>query len=139
MKSQRQVSRKTAKAKARRKDYVKRKNINKNVPSVVSQERVELYRNKRIAIPERYERPKNARPKIITSKQVFDGEGRPEIEYVGSKLRTVKTKKYHRVSEFDPTKPARDLNNRVVGMIQYPKPRKYAQCKKMRVLPGSKK
>lgn len=104
---------KLQKAKARRKDYERRRNINSNVPSVSHVVSVELLKNKTDQ----------------NGKQMFDDKGRALVEVVGRKEVMEKTKMYklgmfkgegksYRIDRNEPRQPK-------AGMIEYPKSRKW--------------
>lgn len=102
MRSQRSIVRKAAKARARRRDYAWRRNINNNVPTIAKEERKEVYTSKHIP-----------------------GAALPELRHVGYKVVIVKEKDYRFKDPNDPSRPLSDEYGRAIGMIQYPKLRKH--------------
>lgn len=104
MRRARSVHRKAKKAHARRKDFLKRKHINANVPTEVEEERVEVY--------------KTLKPHILKN-------GRANIAHVGYKVKKIKKKVYLHHEIDSRHKPLVDVQQREVGMIQYPISRKY--------------
>ena len=110
MKSQRSITRKTAKRKAQRKDFMKRKHINANVPTIVKEEKVERFRQL-----------KDRDGKVRMQ------NGRPLLEHIGYKTVKVKKPVYRHKKDGNPHKPAVDAEKREVGMIQYPRSRKEDQ------------
>lgn len=109
MKSLRSINRKREKAKARRKDFVRRKNINANVPTTVRFEKKEKYR----------------------SLGGFENDGKtPRLEVAGEKTVAVKSRKYllNRRGIASLPRVENDsisgYGNRVYGMIEYPKRKK---------------
>lgn len=119
MKSLKSIHRKAAKAKARRKDFSRRKNINANVPVVQSSktERVETFRPAKDKLG-RFLPPRN---------------GRAQIEHVGYATRNVpkldRKHIYKNHVKGDVHTPLEDQHNRMIGMIAYPPRRKYRSKK----------
>lgn len=100
MKSQKSINRKAAKAKARRKDFVRRKNINSNVPTIGVEEKVEVFSSKTV-------------------------NGKPQVEHIGYKTKIVKKPVYSHHEKGDLYTPRKDEQLRDIGMIAYPKSRKF--------------
>lgn len=102
--------RRAAKKKAQRKDFIRRKNINANVPTIAKEEKIERYRQLK---------GKDGKVRMHN--------GRPILEHVGYKKVIVKQKVYRHKKNGNPHKPATDVEKREVGMIQYPRSRKEDQ------------
>lgn len=111
MKNQKLRLRKLAKSKSQRRRYEYVRNLNKNVPSVVVEEKHEVYRSK-----------------TENKKQVFE-DGQPVVEHVGYKTVLKKEKRpWHHV-EGDKSKARTDEYNRNIGMAFYTKRRKHMPSK----------
>lgn len=110
MRSQRSINKKAAKARARRRDFVWRKNINANVPMEAYTEKRELYQ----PVVDRH-----------TGRAVISADGRAMIRHVGYKEVTKKLPVYNFHEDGKTHIPQYDDQNRMIGMIQYPKPRKF--------------
>lgn len=130
MKSLRSITRKREKAKARRKDFVRRKHINANVPTIVKEEKVEKYRSvhKDVVV----EKKKGSWRKPIVKKVVYEDDGvTPMLRLAGEKIVRTKEKVYRNHRRGVPSLPARERyslrhsSNRDIGMIEYPKRRKF--------------
>lgn len=115
-KSLKSIIKKREKAKARRKDFVKRSNINKNVPSVEVVHRVPTFSQKK----------ENGK---TVMKTLIDGGIRPEVEHYGYKLVKIKKKVYRQHQLGDENEPAFDANRRRIGMVSFPLIKKYKQKK----------
>jgi len=110
MKAARSIVRKATKARARRKDYVRRRNINSNVPTVDNVVKIEKYKQVR----------------GVDGKVSFmAGTGQPKLRHVGYKQRVEKKKVYLRHEKGNPHEPMKDKDLRIEGMIQYPKSKKF--------------
>ena len=90
-----------------RKDYERRRNINNNVPTDKFKSRKEVYRN--------------------TGKIKSDGHA--ETEHVGYKDIIVKRPHYRNHTKGVPHQALKDEYNRDIGMIAYPKKRKFTEKK----------
>jgi len=97
---------KMAKAKRMRKDYERRRNINNNVPTDKFVERKELFKNTGVI-----------------------KEGMAEKIHVGYKNIIVKKPHYRNHVKGIPHKGLKDEDNRDIGMIAYPKKRKFTTKK----------
>lgn len=106
MKSQRSIVRRASKARARTKDYTRRRHINANVPTLTREEKVDKYKHVGI-----------------------DSQGRAKLEAVGRKTILVKEKDYLFKDPMNPKRPLTDEYRRDIGMIPYPKRRKFAVAK----------
>lgn len=108
MRNQKSIVRKAEKAKARRKDYERRRNINANVPKLHVEETKEVYRPKL---------DKAGKHEII--------RGSAQVEHVGNKKVIVKKPLYKNHEKNKPHEPLKDAQNREIGMIGYPMSKKF--------------
>lgn len=121
MRSQKSINRKAVKARARRKDFIRRKNINKNVPTITKIDKVEKY----VPIFKTVSNTSwNGKTTTMNVPQYHPGTNTPRLAHVGykEKKRKVKVFKYH--YKGNPHDPLIDDSLRKVGMIAYPKRRK---------------
>ena len=106
------MQRRQRKANARRKDYIRRRNINNNVPSIEIIERQETF------APD---------PK---AKSHVDSSGRANVIHTGYRYKKVRVKNFKHKDPDNPSYPMKDVHNRSIGMVQYPLRRKFKQSKK---------
>lgn len=116
MRSFKSIVRKKAKARARFKDYTRRKNINANVPTMKFEEKVQRFSQVKIT-------------RSDGSKVTVMSEGRPKLEHAGYKTKIMKSKQHVNHSPGDPSDYLRDKYRRNIGMIHYPHRRKYHEKK----------
>lgn len=112
MKSQKSIHRKAAKSKARRRDYEKRRRINRNVPTVKTIEERPTYRPIMVEVPGKYGEAPVRRQRMQS--------GQAMLERAGTKKIVVKTKRYRRHQPDRPDKPLAGGHGNLEGMIQYP-------------------
>lgn len=118
MRSQKSKIKKAAKARARFKDYKRRHNINRNVPTEKKTEEVEKYA--RVKETVKVFVKSLGRYKTVI-RDAVDHEGKPSLRHVGYKTKAAKKKVYKHLDPTDPTRPMSDEGGREVGMIRYPK------------------
>lgn len=123
MRSLKSIHRKAAKKRAGRRDFVKRRNINNNVPTV---SRVEHFDRFVHVVNETLVRDsKGFETKV--RKQELDGDGQPVLKHIGYKEKIVKDPVFLHHIEGNKHIAKRDqfgINGREIGMIQYPWPKK---------------
>lgn len=132
MKNQKLRVKKLAKKRAHRKDFVRRDNINKNVPTKIVTERVEKYQSvetKGVVVDRVYRNGKFT--EIKKNVQQFNANGTPKIVHVGYKEVTNKVKQFRNHVKGDRSKPLYDAQDREIGMIAYPLSRKYRSSRKV--------
>ena len=95
--------RKRAKAKVRRKDYVRRRNINKHLPSETIEEKVPVYR-----------------PAVVKDGKCVDKKGRALVVKVGTRIKTKRVKKQR----------PKDRDGNAIPIIALPKSKKTRLSKK---------
>lgn len=113
MRNERLRHRKLAKRKAQQKDFRRKDNINKNVPTLKKEEKVETYSQV-----------------VKNGCRQFGGDGYPKLAHTGYKTVIKKTKQYLLHEEGDCSKPLYDDHGREIGMIRYPMSRKSRASKK---------
>jgi hypothetical protein len=100
MSSQKSIVRKAVKAKARRKDYVKKRNMNNNVPTTAEVVKKDIFKSVTTVLRD----PKSKKTQHVVRRQV-----------VGTKDVIKKEPKYYK----------KDDTNRLISMVAYPNSRKY--------------
>lgn len=127
MRNQKSVQRKAKKRNAQRKDFVRRRNINSNVPTEAEEEKVERFANvvgkdRRVVldvVTKKYKkriRIKGERKDI----EVIQTGLRPRLRHIGYKTIIKKKPVYRNHKEGDVHEPALDANIRNIGMVAYP-------------------
>ena len=107
MQNQRLRHKKLAKKRAIQKDFRRRDNINRNVPTIIKEEKIDKY-------------------KTIGLR----ADGSAKKSHVGYKIKRTKVKQYRQHVKGDRSKPLYDGQNREIGMIDYPMSRKHRASKK---------
>lgn len=115
MRSQKSINKKAAKARARRRDFVWRKNINANVPMETYVEKKQLFKP---VLDE-------------NNRQMFHGDGRPRLTDAGTKdvIRKRMLPRLHWPDSLH--EPDEDEDGRKVTMIHYPKVRRFKAKKQL--------
>lgn len=125
MRSQQARARKAQKARAIRKDFERRRNINRHVPKMVKYQE-----------EDRFEAKKRD-GKVVFEKDVIKGQTilRPVMEVAGKKqVRLVIPVYRNRLKKGKFWEPKRDEVNRNVGMIGYPLPASFKRIAKAKRL-----
>lgn len=102
MRNERLRHKKLAKKRAQIRDFRRRGNINKNVPTIVKEEKVEKY-------------------KTIGMK----ADGTAKLAHVGYRTVRTKVRQYRNHVDGDKSKPLHDDQDREIGMIAYPMSKKH--------------
>jgi hypothetical protein len=128
MRNQRAKQRKALKAKKHRADYVRRKNINSNIPTIKVEEKKPRYR---VATTERvdftYNYKTKRRERSVLRIPITDRNGKQELEHIGYKHFIVKKLNPRYKASGTLHEPRKDEYKRDVGMIPYPPRRVNAQ------------
>lgn len=114
MRSRTVILRKATKRAAQRKDFIRRKNMNRNVPTLAVEKKKEVYR-----------------PVMAKGKAVLQYDGKPKLEHVGYKTVIEKLRMPRLHLKDDQHEHRIDSALRAIPMIEYPMPRK--------VVPAGKK
>lgn len=123
MRTQRSIHRKAAKSRARRRDFLKRRNINRNVPTIDVGEKVDLFKPVTVTVPgQPYS--KSAR-KRRTRERCVVKQGLAQVHHVGYKTRSKKIPICRMHVKGNVHEPIVDQYNRVTPMVAYPKRRKF--------------
>ncbi len=129
MKSQKSRAKKAEKAQARRKDFVKRRNINRNVPTKLHTEKIDTFQPKKTREGKTvFERDRMVVGKGKKAKTI--NTLRPVMEVSGQKSVTSKIPVYrNRHTKGQWWEPKRDETNRKIGMTGYPMSKKFTKSR----------
>lgn len=130
MRSQKSIVRKAQKARNRIKDFVKRANINKNVPNKIVIDKREKFAPAFVSVTTQT----YSGSKTINVPKYHPGTNTPVLKHTGYKDVKRKLPLYRHHYKNRPHDPLVDDSLRRVGMIQYPKRRKMRAPKKSNLL-----
>lgn len=114
-------AKKLTKGRARRKDFEKKRNINRHLPSELIEEKVPVYRSVFKEVSMGY-------PPRIERQQQFNKSGEPVLSKVGTRTITKRVKKLRPRYEFGPMK------GKFKPLVEYPVSKKYRLSRKQKLV-----